>query len=210
MAQTRGYLHRRHDPHRRQQPDRLHDVRPARHARHALLHRHREDGRGADLPRQRRRSRGVPARDRDRDGLPAAVPPGRVHRSRLLPPPRAQRGRRADGHAAADVQEDRAASGHAQALRRRARCRRRDHSRRSRRDDRDLPRRDGQGLCTPTRRSCRTTSRRSPSTGRRYVGRHWTDARRHRACRCETLKALSQAADRRCRKASSCIRASRR
>jgi 2-oxoglutarate dehydrogenase E1 component len=37
-------LHRRHDPHRRQQPDRLHDVRSARHARHDLLHRHREDG----------------------------------------------------------------------------------------------------------------------------------------------------------------------
>ena len=99
-------LHRRHDPHRHQQPDRLHDVRSARHARHDLLHRHREDGRGADPPRQRRRSGGLPARDRDRDRLPAAVPQGRLHRPRLLPPPRPQRGRRADGHAAADVQED--------------------------------------------------------------------------------------------------------
>ena len=62
----------------------------------------------------------VPARDRDRARLPAAVPQGRVHRPRLLPPPRPQRGRRADGDAAAHVQEDRAASGHAQALRRRS------------------------------------------------------------------------------------------
>ena len=57
MAQTRGYYTGGTDPHRRQQPDRLHDVRSARHARHALLHRHREDGRGADPARQRRRSR---------------------------------------------------------------------------------------------------------------------------------------------------------
>jgi hypothetical protein len=36
----------------REQPDRLHHLRPARHALHALLHRRREDGRGADLPRE--------------------------------------------------------------------------------------------------------------------------------------------------------------
>ena len=108
--------HRRHDPHRRQQPDRLHHVRSARHARHAVLHRRREDGRGADLPRQRRRSRGVPAGHRDRDRLPPEVRQGRVHRPRLLPPAGPQRSRRADDHAAADVQE------HPRSIRARARC----------------------------------------------------------------------------------------
>ena len=138
-------LHGRDHSHRRQQPDRLHHVGSARHARHDLLHRHRQDGGGADPPRQWRRPRGLPARDRDRDGLPAAVPQGRLHRPRLLPPARAQRGRRADDHAAADVQEDRAASRHAQAVRRQADRGRRGQARRARDDDRDLSRRDGQG-----------------------------------------------------------------
>ena len=62
-----------------------------------------------------------------------AVPQGRVHRPRLLPPPRPQRGRRADGDAAADVQEDPGASGHAPALRRQADRRGRGHRRGSRR-----------------------------------------------------------------------------
>ena len=66
-------LHRRHDPHRRQQPDRLHDLRSARRALDAVLHRRREDGRGADLPRQRRRSRRRALLvDRARARLPAA------------------------------------------------------------------------------------------------------------------------------------------
>ncbi len=138
-------LHRRHGPHRHQQPDRLHDVRPARHAGYAVLHRHREDGRRADLPRERRRSRGLHARDRARDGIPPAVPQGRVHRPRVLPPARPQRGRRADGHAAADVQEDRRASRHAQALRRSARERGRDPGGRGGSEDRRVPGRDGQG-----------------------------------------------------------------
>ena len=43
------------------------DFRPARRALDALLHRRREDARGADLPRQRRRSRsGLPRRPRSR------------------------------------------------------------------------------------------------------------------------------------------------
>ena len=138
-------LHGRHDPHRRQQPDRLHDLRPAGHARHALLHGHREDGRGADLPRQRRRPGSLSARDRDGDGLPAAVPPGRLHRPRLLPPARAQRGRRADDHAAADVQADRPAPGHAPALRGPAGRGRRHHAGGRGRDGRHVPRGDGQG-----------------------------------------------------------------
>ena len=48
------------------------------------------------------------------------VPQGRGDRHRLLPQARPQRAGRADRHAAADVQEDRAAPGHAQALRRQA------------------------------------------------------------------------------------------
>ncbi len=113
-------LHRRHGAHRDQQPDRLHDLRPARRARHAVLHRRRQDGRGADLPCQWRRSRGLPAGHRARARLPQAVQQGRRDRHRLLPQARPQRGGRADGHPAADVQADRPASRHAQALRRQA------------------------------------------------------------------------------------------
>ena len=138
-------LHRRNDPHRRQQPDRLHDVRPPRHARHHVLHRHRQDGRGADPARQRRRPGSVPARDRDRARLPAAVPSRRLHRPRLLPPPGAQRSRRADGDAAAHVQEDRATPGNAAVVRRQAGRRRRDRGGGARSDDRDLSHGDGQG-----------------------------------------------------------------
>jgi 2-oxoglutarate dehydrogenase E1 component len=50
-----GLPHRRHDPLHRQQPDRLHHD-AALLALLALSVRRREDGRGADLPRQRRRS----------------------------------------------------------------------------------------------------------------------------------------------------------
>ncbi len=49
---------RRHHPHHRQQPDRLHH-RAGVLAVQRVLHRRREDDRGADLPRQRRRSGGV-------------------------------------------------------------------------------------------------------------------------------------------------------
>ena len=57
LSQTRGYRTGGTIHIVDQQPDRLHDLRSARHARHAVLHRRRQDGRGADLPRQRRRSR---------------------------------------------------------------------------------------------------------------------------------------------------------
>ncbi len=99
--------HRRHGAHHRQQPDRLHLLRPARRALDALLHRRRQDAGDADLPRQRRRSRGGVPRHRDRARLPHEVPQGRGGGPRVLPAPRAQRAGRADGHAAADVQDHR-------------------------------------------------------------------------------------------------------
>ena len=59
-----------------------------------LLHRRGAHGAGADLPRERRRPRGLrpgrPAGVR----VPAGVRQGRRHRHGLLPPPRPQRGRR--------------------------------------------------------------------------------------------------------------------
>ena len=48
-------LHRRHGAHRHQQPDRLHHLRPARRALDAVLHRRRQDDRGAGAARERRR-----------------------------------------------------------------------------------------------------------------------------------------------------------
>ena len=51
-------LHRRHGAHRHQQPDRLHHQRPARLALDAVLHRRRQDDRGAGAARERRRPRG--------------------------------------------------------------------------------------------------------------------------------------------------------
>ncbi len=79
--------HRRHHPYRRQQPDRLHH-RAALFALVALSDRHRADGRGADLPRQRRRPRsGGPCRQ-GRHRVPAEVPQGRGDRHLLLSPVR--------------------------------------------------------------------------------------------------------------------------
>ena len=63
LSQYARIRYRRHGPHHRQQPDRLYDLRPARHALDALLHRRGEDARGADLPRERRRPRGGAVRD---------------------------------------------------------------------------------------------------------------------------------------------------
>ena len=56
-----------------------------------------------------RRPRGRVPRARDRARLPPGVPQGRRHRPDRVPAPRAQRGRRADLHAAADVPGDRGA-----------------------------------------------------------------------------------------------------
>ena len=71
-----------------------------------VLHRRGQDGAGADLPRERRRSRGVRAGRPARLRVPAAVPQGRRDRHDLLPAPRPQRGRRPELHPAADVQAD--------------------------------------------------------------------------------------------------------
>ena len=85
--------HRRHDPHHRQQPDRLHHLAGGL-AFLGVLHRRREDDRRADLPRQRRRPGGLRLGGATGGGLPAEVQEGRHHRHAVLPPSRAQRGRR--------------------------------------------------------------------------------------------------------------------
>ena len=132
-------------PHRRlgafhhQQPDRLHHL-SALLALVALSVRRRQDDRGADLPRQRRRSRGGGLRRQGRDRVPAEVPGAGRHRHVLLPPLRPQRGRRAGLHPAADVQGDPLASDDARDLRQAAGRRGRRHRRRSREDEGRLAR----------------------------------------------------------------------
>ena len=83
---------------------------PASLALVALLLGRRADDRGADLPRERRQSGSRRACREDRDRVPPAVPEAGRHRHVLLPPLRPQRGRRADVHAAADVQAHQVAS----------------------------------------------------------------------------------------------------
>ena len=138
MSDINGLPRRRHDPPDHQQPDRLHDrarVRPLV----AVLHRRRQDRPGADLPCQRRRPRGLRARGAAGVRVPPDVPQGRRHRHGLLPPPRPQRGRRPELHAAADVQGDRRAAQRPQAVRRVARQARRHHGRGGRAGARRLP-----------------------------------------------------------------------
>ena len=98
--------HRRHHPRRHQQPGRLHDL-PVVVALVVLLHRRRPDDPGADLPRQRRRPRGLRPGGRAGLRVPPGVQQGRRHRHGLLPPARSQRGRRPLDDPAADVQPDR-------------------------------------------------------------------------------------------------------
>ena len=52
LALLRGYRDRRHDPHRRQQPDRVHHLTGGLPVQR-VLHRRGEDDRRADLPRER-------------------------------------------------------------------------------------------------------------------------------------------------------------
>ena len=109
--------HRRHHPRRHQQPGRLHHL-AVRVAVLGLLDRRRADDPGADLPRQRRRPRGVRAGGRAGLRVPPGVQQGRRHRHGLLPPPRPQRGRRPVDDAAADVQPHRGQALGPQALHR--------------------------------------------------------------------------------------------
>ena len=128
---SEGLPHRRLDPFHRQQPDRLHHL-SALFALVALSVRRRQDDRGADLPRQRRRSGSGRLRRQGRDRVPAEIPAAGRHRHVLLPALRPQRRRRALVHPAADVPEDPVASDHAGNLRKEADRRRRRHRRRSR------------------------------------------------------------------------------
>ena len=105
------------DPRRDQQPGRLHHgagLGPLE----LLPDRRGQDGPGADLPRERRRPRGVRASRAPGLRLPRALPQGRRHRPGLLPPPRPQRGRRPELHPAADVPAHRREALGAQALHR--------------------------------------------------------------------------------------------
>ncbi len=131
--------HRRLGAFHRQQPDRLHHL-SALQPLLALSVRRRQDDRGADLPRQRRRSGSGGVRGQDRDRIPAEIPEAGRDRHVLLSPARPQRGRRALVHPAADVQEDRRASDHARDLRQEARRRGRRHRRRGREDEGRLAR----------------------------------------------------------------------
>ena len=76
---------------------------PARRPLDPLLHRRRQDDRGPDLPRQRRRSRGGLHGRPAGAGLPRSVEARRLRRHVLLPPARAQRDRRAVLHPADPV-----------------------------------------------------------------------------------------------------------
>ncbi len=95
-----GLRGRRHRARRREQPARVHHRAGARPVER-VRDRRRQDGAGADLPRERRRPRGVRPGDAARVRVPADVPQGRRRRHGLLPAVRPQRGRRARVHAAA-------------------------------------------------------------------------------------------------------------
>ena len=113
-----GLPRRRHDPPRHQQPARLHHRRPTSARSSEYPHRRGQDGAGADLPRERRRPRGLRARRPAGVRATASVPQGRRHRHGLLPAPRPQRGRRPELHPAAHVQAHRRPALGAQALHR--------------------------------------------------------------------------------------------
>ena len=115
-----GLLHRRHGPHHRQQPARLHH-RPARQPLHPLRVGPGQGLRHPDHPRERRRRGGVHPRGAAGDGLPQRVRPRRPDRPDRLPPLRPQRDRRAGLHPAGDVRADQEAPAGARGLRGEAR-----------------------------------------------------------------------------------------
>ena len=172
LRDDQGLPRRRHDPPRHQQPARLH------HAARVgplvgVLHRRRQDGAGADLPRERRRPRGVRPGGPAGLRLPPAVPQGRRDRHGLLPAPRPQRGRRPELHAAAHVQADRRPPLGAQALHRGARQAGRHHDRGGRAGARRLP--------GPAAGGARARPGRAPPEGHRGPRR-----RRRRSACCPT------------------------
>ena len=164
-----GLRRRRHGAHRRQQPGRVHDHARLR-ALDGVRDRHRQGGAGADLPRERRRSRSLGARDPARVRVPQRVQEGRRRRHGVLPALRPQRGRRARVHAAADVRGHRQPPLGPQALHRAAREPRRPHARGRGARARRLPRRASKRRSTRRRRA---NGRRPPSaTARPNRRRH--------------------------------------
>ena len=175
----------------------------------AVLHRRRQDDRGAGAARERRRSGGGGAGDAARARLPPGVQQGRRRRHRLLPQARPQRAGHAGADAAADVQEDRAASRHAQALRatswsRRACCRA------------DGPDDDGQGV---PRRDGRRQAHARPGADQLQeqvrgrldaVPRQEVDRRRRHRAAAGRAEAPGRADHHGARRTSRCIRWSRR
>ena len=105
-AQPRQYgrlPHRRHGPHHRQQPGRLHRGR-RRTPQHPVRQRPGEGFQDSRDPRERRRPGGVRGGGADRVRLRRAFRARLSDRSRRLPALRAQRRRRSNLHAAAHVQ----------------------------------------------------------------------------------------------------------
>ena len=101
---------------------------------------------GADLPRERRRPRGVRPGREARGRVPPRVQEGRRHRHGLLPAPRPQRGRQPVVHPAADVRHHRQQAQRAEAVHRGARRSRRHHARGRRGGAEGLPGAAGEGL----------------------------------------------------------------
>ena len=212
MAADARLLHGRHDPHRHQQPDRLHHVRSARHARHA---------RTAPTSRRWSRRRSCTSTATIPEVALLAVEIALDYRQRFhkdvfidlvcFRTPRPQRGRRADGDAAADVQ----AASRSIPGTRKLYAEQLVGGRRDRRpseadsDDRDVPRRDGQGpahqqdgavelqAAVRDRLGAVTSAGTGPTSSTPRVP-------------LEKLKALSAAPDDGARRTSSFIRASRR
>jgi hypothetical protein len=107
--------HRRHDPHHRQQPARVHHRRRGC-LQHLLRERPGARLQDPDPARQRRRPGSVRGSGADGLCLPGEVPARLPDRSDRLPPARAQRRGRSLVHAAVDVPGDRIASHRARAL----------------------------------------------------------------------------------------------
>ena len=107
--------HRRHDPHHRQQPARVHD-RVRGRLQHVVRERSGARLQDPDRPRQRRRSGGVRRGGAAGDRLSREVPARLPDRSDRLPALRPQRRRRGLVHAAVDVPADRLASDRARDL----------------------------------------------------------------------------------------------